>query len=57
LAQGVVFGDPVSATAIPDRLLHHTHIITIRGESYRLREKGRFGSSQLFNFKPAGGSS
>ncbi|WIJ27069.1 IS21-like element helper ATPase IstB [Devosia sp. RR2S18] len=40
---GTVFGDAVAATAILDRLLHHSHIITIRGESYRLREKRRSG--------------
>jgi DNA replication protein DnaC len=34
---GTVFGDPVVATAILDRLLHHSQIITIRGDSYRLR--------------------
>jgi DNA replication protein DnaC len=40
---GQVFGDPVVATAILDRLLHHSHVVTIRGESYRLREKRRSG--------------
>lgn len=40
---GEVFGDPVIATAILDRLLHHSHVINIRGESYRLREKRRSG--------------
>ena len=35
---GAVFGDAVVATAILDRLLHHSHVITMRGESYRLRE-------------------
>ena len=43
---GRVFGDAVVATAILDRMLHHSHVITIRGESYRLREKRRSG---LFN--------
>lgn len=38
-----IFGDPVVATAILDRLLHHSHVINIRGESYRLREKKRAG--------------
>jgi DNA replication protein DnaC len=38
-----VFGDALVATAILDRLLHHSHVITIRGESYRLREKRRSG--------------
>src|SRR5919197_4670559 len=40
---GEVFGDPVVATAILDRLLHHSHVVTIRGDSYRLREKRRSG--------------
>jgi DNA replication protein DnaC len=40
---GTVFGDAVVATAILDRLLHHSHVITIRGDSYRLREKRRTG--------------
>jgi DNA replication protein DnaC len=40
---GEVLGDPVVATAILDRLLHHSHVLNIRGESYRLREKKRAG--------------
>jgi DNA replication protein DnaC len=40
---GTVFGDAVVATAILDRLLHHSHVITIRGDSYRLRSKRRAG--------------
>jgi len=43
---GAVFGDPVVATAILDRLLHHSHVLTIRGDSYRLREKRRAGLLQ-----------
>ena len=38
-----MFGDPVVATAILDRLLHRSHVVTIRGDSYRLREKRRAG--------------
>lgn len=41
-----VFGDAVVATAILDRLLHHSQVITIRGDSYRLREKRRSGHLQ-----------
>ena len=37
-----VFDDPVVA-AIFDRLLHHSHVITIRGESDHLKEKRRAG--------------
>src|SRR5918912_1809341 len=40
---GAVLGDPVVATAILDQLLHHSHVLTIRGDSYRLREKRRAG--------------
>ena len=40
---GDALGDPVVATAILDRLLHHSHVLTIKGESYRLREKRRAG--------------
>ena len=42
----MVFGDAVVATAILDRLLHHSTVITIRGDSYRLREKRRSGLLQ-----------
>ena len=41
-----MFGDAVVATAILDRLLHHSHVVTIRGDSYRLREKRRSGLLQ-----------
>jgi len=40
---GEVLGDRVIAAAILDRLLHHSHVLNIRGESYRLREKKRAG--------------
>lgn len=42
-AWGEMLADEVVATAILDRLLHHSHIVTIKGESYRLREKRRAG--------------
>ena len=38
-----MLGDAVVATAILDRLLHHSHVLTIKGDSYRLREKRRSG--------------
>ncbi len=31
-------GDAVLATAILDRLLHHSHVLNIKGRSYRLRD-------------------
>lgn len=35
---GDVFGDPVVATALLDRLLHHAVVVQIEGSSYRMRE-------------------
>jgi DNA replication protein DnaC len=51
---GTVFGDEVLATAILDRLLHHSHTLLITGESYRLREKRQSGliRSRLANVAP-----
>jgi len=43
---GQVFGDQVLATAILDRLLHHSTTINIKGESYRLKEKIKAGLVQ-----------
>jgi DNA replication protein DnaC len=39
---GEIFGDEVMATALIDRLLHHCHIVNIRGNSYRLRHHAGF---------------
>lgn len=33
-----VFGDAVLASAIVDRIVHHSHIIKIMGKSYRMKE-------------------
>ena len=38
---GQVFGDEMIATAILDRLLHHSHTLLIQGDSYRLKQKKR----------------
>ena len=35
---GDIFGDPVVATALLDRLLHHAVVVRIEGASYRLRK-------------------
>lgn len=35
---GEVFGNPVIATALLDRLLHHAVVVQIEGASYRLRQ-------------------
>lgn len=39
---GELFGDITIANAILDRLLHHSHIININGNSYRLKDKIQF---------------
>lgn len=40
---GEIFGDVVVAAAILDRLLHHSQVLTIRGESFRLKGKRKSG--------------
>jgi DNA replication protein DnaC len=35
---GTVLGDDVMAAALIDRLMHHCHVVNIRGNSYRMRE-------------------
>ena len=40
---GELLGDTVIASAVLDRLLHHSHVLNIRGESFRLREKRQAG--------------
>ena len=42
-AWGEVFGDTVIASAILDRLLHHSITINIKGDSFRLKEKLKAG--------------
>ena len=56
---GELLGDSVIASAVLDRLLHrllhHSHVLNIRGESYRLREKrqaGLFPSQQHISAAP-----
>ena len=40
---GGIFQDNVMAAAVLDRLLHHSHTINIKGESYRLKDKRKAG--------------
>lgn len=44
---GEVFSDPVIANALLDRLIHHSHIIKIKGPSYRI--KGKIDMSESCN--------
>ena len=36
-------GNAALTSAMIDRLLHHSHVIQIRGESYRLKDKRKAG--------------
>jgi DNA replication protein DnaC len=38
-AWGEILGDAMVATALIDRLIHHAHMVTLKGKSYRLRER------------------
>jgi DNA replication protein DnaC len=38
-AWGEIFGDEVVAAAMIDRLVHHAEILSLKGDSYRLRDK------------------
>ena len=42
---GEVFGSATIANAILDRLLHHSHVISIKGPSYRLKSKINYFNS------------
>ena len=44
-------GDKIVTTAILDRVLHHSHIINIQGDSYRLKEQKEAGKLDLDLFK------
>lgn len=44
---GDLMGDIPLATAILDRLLHHAHVINIRGQSYRLKNRNKSGLSAI----------
>ena len=40
---GELLSDNVLATALLDRLLHHSHVVNIRGKTYRLRDRMKAG--------------
>jgi DNA replication protein DnaC len=39
-AWGEILGDQMVAAALIDRLVHHAQIVTLKGKSYRLKERG-----------------
>ncbi len=40
---GHIFGDEMIAAAVLDRLLHHSHALVVRGDSYRLKQQKKAG--------------
>lgn len=40
---GTIFGDDIIASAILDRLLHHSIVVNIKGESYRIKDRRKLG--------------
>jgi hypothetical protein len=36
---GTLFTSPGTAVALLDHLLHHSHVVTMRGDSYRIRNR------------------
>jgi len=40
---GELMSDTVVATAMLDRLLHHAHVVNIRGDTYRLKDRRKSG--------------
>src|SRR5215203_3065529 len=52
-AWGEILGDAMVAAALIDRLIHHAHIITLKGKSYRLRERGTDTAPKVKPLRPA----
>ena len=52
-AWGEILGDAMVAAALIDRLVHHAHMVTLKGKSYRLRERGTAGAPAAA-IQPAG---
>jgi DNA replication protein DnaC len=36
-----IFGDPVAVAAMVDRLVHHAEVLVLKGDSYRLKGRGK----------------
>ncbi len=43
---GEVFGNPVVAAAMIDRLVHHAEVNPLKGDSYRLKNRDRGTTAQ-----------
>ncbi len=53
---GEVFGDPVVAAAMIDRLVHHAEVVNLKGDSYRLKDRdmGRMTTNEETLTRPGG---
>ena len=40
---GEIMADDAVATATLDRLLHHSHVISLKGDSYRMKDRMKIG--------------
>ena len=52
-AWGEILGDQMVAAALIDRLVHHAHILTLKGKSYRLTQRGT-AAAPATQIQPAG---
>jgi DNA replication protein DnaC len=50
---GEMFGDDTMAAALIDRLLHHSHIVNILGNSYRMRQHRNLAIRRPANISPS----
>lgn len=53
---GTIFADVTLASAMLDRILHHSHVLNLKGESYRLRSKTAGKGTRLPRNAPQVGS-
>ena len=54
---GEIFGDEVMASALIDRLVHHCHIVNIRGNSYRMKNHAALAAALRHDTDPPARSS
>jgi DNA replication protein DnaC len=52
-AWGEILGDAMVAAALIDRLVHHATMVTLKGKSYRLRERGTDTAPKVKPLRPA----
>ena len=48
---GEILGEPVMASVVLDRILHHRTVVNIRGDLYRLKERKKNGNISINEMK------